>query len=113
MNHMILPNGKYAVGKFIPEGSILVPPKPSGPYSWNGSQWIFDGYTVEDAMSRLRFERNRLLAQSDWMALSDRTMTQTQIDYREALRNLPETSDPELDQNGQLTGVNWPTAPTD
>jgi hypothetical protein len=108
MNHMILPNGEYAVGKFIPEGSTLVPAKPSGPYSWNGSQWIFDGYTAEDAMNRLRFERNRLLAQSDWMAVADRTMTQAQIDYRQALRDLPETADPQLDEDGNLTNVTWP-----
>jgi len=109
MNHMILPNGEYAVGKFVPEGSTLVPPKPSGPYSWDGSQWVFDGYTPENAMNRLRFERNRLLAQSDWMAVSDRTMTQAQIDFRQALRDLPQTADPQLDENGQLTNVTWPT----
>jgi len=109
MNHMILPNGEYAVGKFVPEGSALVPPKPSGPYSWDGSQWVFDGYTPENAMNRLRFERNRLLAQSDWMAVSDRTMTQAQIDFRQALRDLPQTADPQLDENGQLTNVTWPT----
>ena len=68
--------------------------------------------TVAEPLRLLREQRNQLLAQSDWMALSDRTMTQAQIDYRQALRDLPETSDPELDENGQLTGVNWPTAPT-
>jgi hypothetical protein len=109
MNHMILPNGEYAVGKFVPEGSTLVPAKPNGPYSWNGNQWVFDGYTLEDAMNRLRFQRNILLAQTDWMAVADRTMTQSQIDYRQALRDLPETADPQLDENGNLTNVTWPT----
>jgi hypothetical protein len=111
MNHMILPNGEYAVGKFVPEGSILVPAKPNGPYSWNGSQWIFDGYTTEDAMNRLRFQRNRLLAQTDWWVLPDRTPTQAQLDYRQALRDLPANSSPELDANGQLINVNWPEKP--
>lgn len=111
MNHMILPNGEYAVGKFIPEGSTLVPAKPNGPYSWNGTQWIFDGYTTEDAMNRLRFERNFKLAQSDWWVLPDRTATQAQLDYRQALRDLPENSSPELDANGQLINVNWPEKP--
>ena len=57
----------------------------------------------------LREQRNKLLAQSDWMAVSDRTMTQAQIDYRQALRNLPETADPQLDENGDLTNVTWPS----
>ena len=112
MNHMILPNGEYAVGKFIPEGSILVPPKPSGPYSWNGSEWIFDGYTPEDAMNRLRFNRNRLLAQSDWMANSDVTMSEEWRFYRQALRDIT-TQTPSLDSDGNLTGITWPTPPND
>jgi len=65
-----------------------------------------------EPMRQLRIKRNQLLQQSDWMAVADRTMTQAQIDYRQALRDLPATADPELDENGQLTGVNWPTAPT-
>ena len=56
----------------------------------------------------LRQQRNQLLAQSDWMAVSDRTMTQAQIDFRQALRDLPETADPQLDENGQLINVTWP-----
>jgi len=57
----------------------------------------------------LRIQRNQLLQQSDWMAVADRTMTQAQIDYRQALRDLPETADPQLDENGQLTNVTWPS----
>jgi len=57
----------------------------------------------------LRLERTRLLDQSDWMAVADRTMTQAQIDYRQALRDLPATADPQLDEQGNLTNVTWPT----
>jgi len=109
---MILPNGEYAVGRFVPDGSTLVPARPNGPYTWDGSQWVFDGYTPEDAMNRLRLERNRLLAQSDWMANSDVTMPEEWRNYRQALRDMPANTTPALDENGQLTGVNWPTAPT-
>jgi len=59
----------------------------------------------------LRQQRNQLLQQSDWMAVSDRTMTQAQIDYRQALRDLPATAEPQLDENGNLTNVNWPERP--
>jgi hypothetical protein len=57
----------------------------------------------------LRQQRNHLLQQSDWMAVSDRVMTQAQIDYRQALRDLPETADPQLDEQGNLTNVTWPS----
>lgn len=36
-----------------------------------------------------REERDELLKETDIWALSDRTMTQAQIDYRQALRDLP------------------------
>jgi len=62
-----------------------------------------------EPMRLLREQRNQLLQKSDWMAVADRTMTQAQIDYRQALRNLPETADPQLDENGNLTNVTWPT----
>ena len=62
-----------------------------------------------EPMRQLRLERTRLLVQSDWMAVADRTMTQAQIDYRQALRDLPETAEPQLDEQGNLTNVTWPT----
>jgi hypothetical protein len=65
--------------------------------------------TAEEPLRLLRQQRNQLLQQSDWMAVSDRLMTQEQVDYRQALRDLPETADPQLDENGQLTNVTWPT----
>jgi len=64
---------------------------------------------LETPLNVLRTIRNELLFRSDWMAVSDRVMTQAQIDYRQALRDLPETADPQLDENGQLTNVTWPT----
>lgn len=67
--------------------------------------------TEAEPLRQLRKQRNQLLAQSDWMALSDRVMTQAQIDYRQALRDLPATADPQLDENGNLTNVNWPEEP--
>ena len=37
-----------------------------------------------EPMRLLREERNNKLAETDWWASSDRTMTQAQIDYRQA-----------------------------
>jgi len=104
MNHMILPSGLYAVGKFVPENSVLVPPKPNGPHTWDGSKWVFDGYTREEAMNRLRSERDRLLAETDWWALSDRNITDEQKDYRQKLRDITKNYT-------SLEDVVWPEKP--
>ena len=44
---------------------------------------------ADEQMTMLRFERDRLLAETDWWCLSDQTPTQAQLDYRQALRDLP------------------------
>ena len=62
-------------------------------------------------MADLRLERSSKLSETDWWCTSDRTPTQAQLDYRTALRDLPLTTSPELDEDGQLTGVTWPTKP--
>ena len=59
----------------------------------------------------LRLERTKLLQQSDWMANSDVVMTDEWRAYRQALRDLPETQTPALDDNGNLINVEWPTPP--
>lgn len=56
-------------------------------------------------MKDLRRERDRLIAQSDWMANSDVTMSDAWRTYRQALRDLPaNTSDP--------ANPVWPTEPS-
>jgi len=56
----------------------------------------------------LRIERDRLIQQTDWWVLPDRTATPAQLAYRQALRDLPANCTPALDENGNLTGVEWP-----
>ncbi len=52
----------------------------------------------------LRRERNRLLAETDYLALADSTLTDEMRAYRQALRDLPaNTADP--------ANVVWPTKP--
>ena len=46
-------------------------------------------------MEGVRFKRNRLLAETDYLALSDSTLTDEMRTYRQALRDLPaNTTDP-------------------
>ena len=63
----------------------------------------------------LREERNRLLAETDWRASSDLTLSTEWKTYRQQLRDLPETSTPKLigDTNSlDMTSVDWPTKPS-
>ena len=65
-----------------------------------------------EPMRVLREERNRKLAETDWMSFSDSpTMSTEWQTYRQALRDLPANSTPSLDENGNLTGVEWPSKP--
>ncbi len=63
------------------------------------------------AIEQLRYQRNAKLSETDWQASSDLTMSAEMTAYRQALRDLPATASPSLDEDGQLTGVEWPTVP--
>lgn len=63
-----------------------------------------------EPMRVLRLERDRRIAETDWWALGDRTMTSAQTTYRQALRDIT-TQTPSLDSQGKLTGITWPTKP--
>ena len=59
------------------------------------------------AWDRLRIERNRLLAETDYLALKDITLSNSMKVYRKALRDLPESY-----SNSSITGpITWPTKP--
>ena len=57
-----------------------------------------------EPMRLLREERDRKLAETDWWAMSDRTMTDAQTTYRQALRDVPANYT-------SLDDVVWPTKP--
>jgi len=65
----------------------------------------------------LRTERNRLLQETDYITLraysQGQAVPQEWAVYMQALRDLPETAQPELDENGNLTNVEWPTKPSE
>lgn len=71
--------------------------------------------TAAEPMRQLRIQRNQLLASTDWRMTTDYPYAdQSQwATYRTELRNLPESAEPTLDENGQLTNVVWPTPPSD
>jgi hypothetical protein len=52
----------------------------------------------------IKQKRNKYLAETDWWSCSDRTMTQAEIDYRQALRDI-------TSQAGFPENVTWPEKP--
>ena len=76
-----------------------------------------DGNVIETinpptAMTVMKMERARRLKESDWMSCSDRTMSDEEKAYRQALRDMPSTQNPQWDENGKISGVTWPTRPS-
>ena len=88
------------------------------PKDW-GTTWkaVSDKKAALEAaepMRLLREERNRLLAETDWMGNSDVTMASNWKTYRQALRDLPAGASPKLASDGTLdmSSVTFPTKPS-
>ena len=62
---------------------------------------------VARAQARLRTKRNQLLAETDYYALSDVTMSDDMKNYRQSLRDFPAGKDT-VDKCNNAT---WPTKP--
>mgnify|MGYP003389448583 CR=1 FL=1 len=65
----------------------------------------------------LREERDQLLLNTDRYVLADYPFSsdekkQEWLAYRQALRDLPNNQTPQLDSDGMLTNVTWPTPPS-
>ena len=63
-----------------------------------------DELIAAQPMKELRAERDRKLAETDWWAVADRTMTSEQTAYRQALRDITQSAT-------SLDDVVWPTKP--
>ena len=61
----------------------------------------------EMAMEDLRAKRNRLLAETDYLALSDNTLSSDMTTYRQSLRDITNG----LTTKAQVDAVTWPTKP--
>ena len=69
-------------------------------------EWAKGAY--DRAIANLRMERDRKIAESDWMANSDVTMDDKWKTYRQALRDLTKG----LDTEDKVNKVTWPTEPS-
>jgi len=76
--------------------------------TYKTGRWVI-GYTVENkpqdqAEDAVRNKRDLLLSDTDWMALSDNTVTPAWASYRQALRDVTA-------QEGFPFSVDWPAKP--
>ena len=83
---------------------------PTDPNNMDYAEILASGVEIDDYVLpektwvEIRGERDALLNASDWMAMSDRTITDSQASYRQTLRDIPaDYADPAL--------VVWPTIP--
>jgi len=72
--------------------------------TWAEVKAKYDELVGAEPMRLLRAERNQRLANTDWWASSDLTMTSAQTAYRQALRDITDTYT-------SLDDVVWPTKP--
>jgi hypothetical protein len=91
----------------------------SGPYikSWNISEVAeptdsqLNSYDtaadLEDALYSIRFKRDKLIAETDYLALSDQTLSTEMSTYRQALRDITNG----ITTVEQANNVTWPTKP--
>ena len=100
----------------IPAGCVVAEPHdaPDGSrVKWDGSQWVSEVIPVEPEPEvpeptpqdvLVRIERDSLLADTDWTASTDVTMSDEMRTYRQALRDVPS-------QAGFPDDVTWPVKP--
>ena len=69
-----------------------------------GDDTAKDARILADKWANVRSERNRKLAETDYLALSDQTLSNNMKNYRDALRDVPsDNSDPD--------NIDWPVKP--
>lgn len=98
-------------GKIYEQDPLYPANLPEDHEHYNVPLYTLWGMTLEEATQisstehwrQIRVYRNQLLSETDWWALQDRTTTQAQINYRQSLRDITNTADP--------NNVIWPTKP--
>ena len=77
------------------------------PISKADIQAQFTAVEFDTAMEDLRTKRNKLLADTDYLALSDNTLSTDMATYRTSLRDITNG----LTTIDQVNAVTWPTKP--
>ena len=75
--------------------------------AWDNAETAWNNGAYDRAIAKLREDRNRLLAETDFYALSDVTMSEEMTTYRQELRDLPSG----LTTVEEVNNVTFPTKP--
>jgi len=70
---------------------------------FSGDDSAKDARLLADKWTNVRRDRDRKLAETDYLALSDNTLATNMKTYRQKLRDVPKQSDPD--------NITWPTKP--
>jgi len=114
---------KYLAANSVNEvdflSDVLLQDDGSGPYikEWNISGVAkptdsqLNSYDtaadLEDALYSIRIKRDKLIAETDYLALSDQTLSTEMTTYRQALRDITNG----ITTVEQANNVTWPTKP--
>ena len=76
---------------------------------WDGSKIVKDddaltAYQTADKWKSIRNDRNRRLAETDYLSLKDNELSADMKTYRQALRDVPKQTDPD--------NITWPSKPS-
>ena len=71
---------------------------------FSGDDTAKDARLLADKWVSVRWDRDRKLAETDYLALSDQTLSGDMETYRQELRDVPSQSDPD--------NISWPTKPS-
>ena len=102
------PNVEYYASKRDAEEILDIDGNSHDPKQYVQSHFVGDDSAKDarllaDKWENVRRERNRKLAETDYLALSDNTLADNMKTYRQDLRDVPSQSDP--------NNITWPTKP--
>ena len=114
INHNRMPgeslvyNIKYYASKRDAEEILDIDGKSHDPKQYVQSHFVpddtaKDARLLADKWANVRRDRNKKLAETDYLALSDNTLADNMKTYRQELRDVPKQSDPD--------NITWPTKP--
>ena len=83
---------------------------------WTTFKTKYDEEITKYPMTLLRLQRNQRILSTDWSQLGDVPVgiKTTYESYRQALRDLPASANPKLNDEGYLdeSSITWPTEPS-
>ena len=88
---------------------VSMPLTPEEETARDAEEAAWEAGAFDRAIARLREDRTRRLASTDWYALQDVTLSPEMRDYRQVLRDLPSG----LSTVEGVENVSWPVKPAE